>query len=61
MLSSVADLDLSLMVPSADGVPGLGVDMNNLNELSVMRGAFQGKRRSDMQANIIARDQMSVG
>ncbi len=56
-----AAFGLSLTVPSAPGVPGEGGDMKSLKELSVTRGAFQGKRRSDMQAKIIARDQMSVG
>ena len=39
----------------------VGDDIKSLYELSVMRGAFQGNRRSVMHANIIAKDQMSAG
>lgn len=46
---------------SADGVPGLGAAINSLYELSVALGSFQGKRRSVMQANMMAMDQISVG
>lgn len=60
-IMSVADFDLSLGVASADSVPGVGVDMKSLKELSVVRGAFHGNRRSDMHANIMASDQMSAG
>ena len=56
----MADFDRSFAA-SAGGVPGVGGEMNSLNELSVMRGAFHGNLLSDMQANIIARDQISVG
>jgi len=40
---------------------GVGGDANNLYELSVIRGIFQGNLRSDMQQKIIARDQISAG
>ena len=43
------------------GVPGSGGSMNNLKELSVTRGSFQGNRLSVIQAKIIASDHMSVG
>ena len=56
----MADFDRSLAA-SAGGVPGVGGEMKSLYELSVMRGAFHGNLLSDMQANIIARDQISVG
>lgn len=61
----VSDLDRpseTLREPISEGVvPGVGADANSLKELSVRRGAFQGKRRRDMQAKITAKDQMSVG
>ena len=57
---SVADFDRSFAA-SAGGVPGVGGEINSLNELSVTRGAFHGNLRRDMQANIIASDQISVG
>jgi hypothetical protein len=41
--------------------PSLGGDTKSLYELSEMRGAFQGKRRSVMQQKIMASDQISVG
>lgn len=53
--------DLLETASEETGVPGLGAEMNSLYELSVMRGAFQGNRRSDMQAKMIARDHISVG
>lgn len=42
-------------------VPGVGGDAKSLYELSVIRGIFQGNRRSDMQQNIIAIDHISAG
>lgn len=42
-------------------VPGDGAAAKSLYELSVMRGIFHGKRLRDIQQNIIARDQISVG
>jgi len=57
---SVADFDLSLGIASVVSVPGVGVDAKSLNELSVVRGAFQGNLRKDMQAKIMARDQIST-
>jgi hypothetical protein len=44
-----------------DRGPSLGGDTKSLYELSEIRGAFQGNRRSVMQQNMIASDQMSVG
>ena len=55
--TSVADL----VGPVIDLGPSLGGETKSLYELSEMRGAFQGNRRSVMQQNMIARDQMSVG
>lgn len=46
---------------SGTGVPGVGWETKSLKELSVRRGCFHGNRRSVMQQNIIARDQISVG
>lgn len=54
---SVADLE----GPVIDLGPSLGGDTKSLYELSDMRGAFHGNRRSVMQQNMMARDQMSVG
>ena len=39
---------------------GSGGEMKSRNELSDGRGAFQGKRRSDMQQKMMAMDQMSA-
>lgn len=60
-VTSVADFDLSLAPTSVDGAPAEGGEMKSLKELSVTRGIFHGKRRRDMQANIIASDHMSAG
>ena len=46
---------------ASEGVPGEGAETKSLYELSDTRGTFQGKRRSVMQAKIIAIDQTSVG
>jgi hypothetical protein len=46
---------------SGTGVPGVGAETNNLYELSVTRGCFQGNRRSVMQQNMMAKDHISVG
>lgn len=46
---------------SGTGVPGVGLETNNLYELSVMRGCFHGKRRKVIQQKMIASDQTSVG
>lgn len=43
------------------GVPGLGGETKSLYDTSERRGIFHGNRRRDMQAKIIAKDQMSTG
>ena len=50
-----------LAIASADGVPGVGGEMKSLKELSVTLGAFQGNLRSDMHANMMAKDHTSAG
>ena len=47
--------------PVIDLGPSLGGETKSLYELSETRGAFHGNRRSVIQQNMIARDQMSVG
>lgn len=47
--------------PSACGVPGLGGDTKSLYDISERRGIFQGNRRRDMHAKMIANDQISTG
>ena len=41
--------------------PSLGGETKSLYELSETRGAFHGNRRSVIQQNMMASDQMSVG
>jgi hypothetical protein len=41
--------------------PSLGGETKSLYELSESRGAFHGNRRSVMQQNMMASDQISVG
>lgn len=60
---SFSDLDMPPpgLSPLRISVPGDGGDANNLYELSVILGIFQGNLRNDMQQNMIANDQISVG
>ena len=53
--------DNRLGAASACGVPGLGADTKSLYDISERRGIFQGNRRRDMHAKMIAKDQMSTG
>ena len=50
-----------LETASACGVTGLGADTKSLYDVSERRGIFQGNRRRDMHAKIIAKDQTSTG
>lgn len=57
---SVSDFDL-FVTSRLLSLVSVGDDAKSLYELSVIRGIFQGKRRRDMQQNMIARDQISAG
>lgn len=61
VFKSLVDFDGAESAPLVMSVPGVGGDAKSLYELSVIRGIFQGNRRSDMQQKIMARDQISVG